>query len=186
MPIYICCIIISAFFYPELKFIILMSFILLIAIIASIIFRIKWSALTGFLSQATQLLTLELCFNFISFAILKYEKLQYNYSLIYIILCVVSLIISIPIVYLLYKRLDYNKKPKYNTAAVAGAAGGASAAFTSSLIMIISPEGSTLAILINILMNILTPLLIFGMVLAFHRAWLIKKYKLKIDLNNIK
>ncbi len=172
--------------YPKMYFFVVTILLMLVAGLTSILYKKKWSVFMGFLSQATQLLEFTITLDCIYFAIYHNAGLfVWIDYLLTIIIQIVALGASIILVIISAKHHNINKKPVINTKA--GIISGLTFVVTSILLKIYTPKISTYTalVIISLLMNILIILLNFAVAMACYRAFLIKKFKLTIDLNNI-
>lgn len=175
---------IATILFRKIYFLIIITIIIIIATITSIVFKRKWSAFFGFLSQATQLLIFAITLDCIYFAISHaLEKFVWYEFLISIIIQVVAFPINLSLVVSSAKRHDIHKKPVINKSA--GLVAGLSCILTLIVLKVFLTEISMsfIFIIMSFLINIFIILLSYAIVMAYYRAYLIKKFHLVIELN---
>lgn len=173
---------IATFIFPETYFIVLILFIIVASIAMSIFFWKKWAAFTGLLSQGIQLSTFSLMTNFNLFAI--YHKEEMSSGIIFLSIVLIEVLafgIGIPLLVYTAEHHNVYKRPVDRTI-IASFCG-----FTSVLVTILL-KAFSLSFSMEIFIVcclVLIILLNFSSLMAYYRAFLIKKFKLTIDLNNI-
>lgn len=189
LPINLIIAVISCLLFSESRFIIIVAFIFLIEIILSLILYLKWSAVSVLVSQATQILFFVVNLDFMNYSIYKFSGLFVWYEfLISIILQLSAMLISIPIAINSAKRyIDKPYEKKLNARVIAGSFAGLS--YTTAIIFckifLTNASVALVITIISILINLLICLLNLGIVMAFYRVYLIKRFKLNIDLKCI-
>lgn len=172
--------------FPKIYFFPVIAFLMLASIVTSILFYKKWSAFIGLISQGTQLLIFALTINCIDFAMCQAAGLftlcDYMTGLI---IQIATFGIALLIVVHFAQKHDTTKKSAINK--VAGSIAGLTSALTFIICKIFFAQESTIffVTVISILMKLMIILLSFGIVMAYYRAFLIKKFKLTIDLDGL-
>lgn len=188
-PINLIIAVISCLLFNELSFIIIVALINLIEIILSVILFVKWSAVSGLVSQATQILFFVINLDFINYSMYKLGGLFVWYELlIAILLQFATILIFIPIAINSANRyIEKASEKKLNAGVIAGSVAGLSYITTITFCKIFLTNASLAVVItiISILINLLICLLNWCIVLAFYRVYLIKRFKLKIDLKSI-
>lgn len=173
---------IATFFSPETYFTILILFIIVASIAMSIFFWKKWAAFTGLLSQGTQLFTFSLMINFNLFGIYQREEMFSDFIFLIIVLIeVLAFGIGIPL--LVYTAEYHNVYKKPVDSKIIASFCGFISVLATILLKVFSPSFSMKIFIVCWLVAII--LLNFSSFRAYYRAFLIKKFKLTIDLNNI-
>lgn len=170
--------------YPKMYFFVVTTLLMFVAGLTSIFYKIKWSVFIGFLSQATQFIEFIITLDCIYFAMYHNAGLfVWIDYLLTIIIQIAAFGVSIILVINSAKNHNINKKPVINTKV--GIISGLTFVLTSILLKIYIPKISlcTVLVIINLLINIIIILLDFAVAMACYRAFLIKKFKLIIDLN---
>jgi hypothetical protein len=183
LPFNILFLMIAIALYRELYFIVIVTLVIITAIATSMLFRKKWSAFTGLLSQATQFVIFVIAIDCIYFGMYNMADIFVWYEyLISIIIQIIAFLVSIQLVVNSAKRHDISKKPVINT--TVGAVAGLVCASTSIICKIFFTEVSASVILtiMSLLMNIMILLSSYVIVMAYYRAFLIKKYDLEIQI----
>lgn len=184
LPFNILFLLISVALFQQLYFNIVVVLIIIVAIITSMLFRMKWSAFMGLLSQATQFVIFVISIDCIYFGMYHLANMfVWLEFIISMIVQIVAFVVNFFLAVSSAKRHVVDKKPRVN--AVAGAVAGLTYAGALIFCKIFLTE-ATLSIamtILSFLMNIMVCLLSYVVSMAMYRAYLIKKYNLEIQLD---
>lgn len=113
LPFNIILCLIAILLFKDVYFIISIFIIVLIDIITSILFYIKWSVVIGFVSQAVQLLMFCIILDMLCYAMYNFYGLfKLSEFLLFMCFQVVILILSIPFNFYYYKHFNEKRKVK--------------------------------------------------------------------------
>lgn len=172
--------------FPKIYFFIVIAFLILTTIVTSILFYKKWSAFIGLISQGTQLLIFMLTIDCIDFAMYQAADLFVLCDyMIGLSIQIATFGIALLIVVHFAQDHDVTKKGVINKSV--GLIAGLTSALTFIICKIFFSQASTIFFLtiISILMKLMIILLNFAIAMAYYRAFLIKKFKLIIDLDSL-
>ena len=173
--------------FHEINFVILVVIFIIINIVTSLLFKAKWSVISGLLSQATQASLFAIAIDFIYFSLFQMFNLFVWYEfLISIITQIVALCVSIPIVIILAKKHKKDKTKDFQVPAKIVASIAACACSSATLFCKIFLKDAPLSfvwVIMSSIFNLMVYLLCYIIVRSYYRVYLIKKYKLEIDLN---
>ena len=169
----------------DCKYTVVIVFTILILgnIVTSIIFVIKWSAFFLLFAQSTQFTFLIIILNFIYYGLQKISLLFVWYEfLISLIIQVIAFVVSILLV--INQAKNQKKVKKKSTKIMAGSA--AVLSFSIGRIIcrffLTNATFSIVSTILSILLNIMICLLSYAIVCGYYRAYLMKKFDLKINL----
>ncbi len=178
LPLILFVLTIAIALHRELIFMAIVVIIALLSIVFSIVFLIKYSIFNGFMSVGLQLLFTNIALNLIVFGI---NKLTKSFILWEYIVSIVIQVIAFGVSWFLIKRRSEKFKLEENytkTEIVAGTMAGFSCALALILCRIFAPPLTTVVSIIVILINFIVCLINVGIIMAFYRAYLIKKFNL--------
>lgn len=175
--------IIAILLYNQKLVIIFVAIALVFNLVVSLICYNKWSAKFFFISQATYALVICIMIDIIYYAM--YHATELFVVMDYIVAIVLQIVI-IPIIGMItvFHAKTFKKK-KYSTLyKIGGAISGAVYGISSIVCKIFLTDASLSIVLtiISILMNIIVYFLIYGILSASYRVFLIEKFNLSIEV----
>lgn len=190
LPLNILLVIVSILLCQEILLIWFEFFLILINIVSAIVFYKKWSTKIGFISQGSQMLFCLVVLDIVCYSMYKCaDCFVWIEFLILIIIQIVFLGLWISTTLIYYKFFDgkyykyFDDKTLVIKNRIAVSIGGL-IGILSVIIFIhlfVNVTLQTVFLIISTLINMMIYLLEYGIVLAFFTAYLVSKYKIKIE-----